>query len=225
MGADVIVNTDADNQYRGADVATLVQPILSGQADMVVGTRPIEDIKHFSPLKKPCSGSGATSCGACRAPTFRMPPAAFAPSTARPRSGRPSSPTSSYTIETLIQASEKNIAVAHDAGPHPTRSLRESRLFTSTGTYIRRSLATMFRVYMLYQPLRFFISLAAVFLVAGLGPVPALLRHLAPEPVPDGPRPVPDRGRRVHDHRRALPGARRAGGPHGDEPAASRRSS
>ena len=74
----------------------------------------------------------------------------------------------SYTIETLIQAGEKNIAVAH-VPVRTNAKLRESRLFTSTGTYIRRSLATMFRVYMLYQPLRFFISLAAVFLVAGLG--------------------------------------------------------
>jgi glycosyltransferase involved in cell wall biosynthesis len=168
MGADVIVNTDADNQYRGADVATLVQPILSGQADMVVGTRPIEDIKHFSPLKKLLQRIGSDVVRRLSSTDVPDATSGFRAFDREAALRLTVLTNFSYTIETLIQASEKNIAVTH-VPVRTNAKLRESRLFTSTGTYIRRSLATMFRVYMLYQPLRFFISLAAVFLVAGLG--------------------------------------------------------
>jgi glycosyltransferase involved in cell wall biosynthesis len=167
MGADVVVNTDADNQYQGADVATLVQPILEGRADMVVGTRPIAATEHFSPLKKLLQRLGS---GAVRRLSRTDVPDATSGFRAFSRAAalRLTVLTDfSYTLETIIQAGEKNIAVAHV----PVRTngqLRESRLFRSTRTYVQRSLATMLRVYMLYQPLRFFMSLAALFLLAAL---------------------------------------------------------
>lgn len=164
MGADVVVNTDADNQYQGADVVTLVQPILEGRADMVVGARPIAAIQHFSPLKKLLQRLGSSAVR--RLSRTDVPDAtsgfrAFS----REAALRLTVLTNfSYTLETIIQASEKNIAIAHV----PVRTndrLRESRLFTSTRTYVQRSLATMLRVYMLYQPLRFFMAFATVFLL------------------------------------------------------------
>jgi glycosyltransferase involved in cell wall biosynthesis len=167
MGADVIVNTDADNQYRGSDVATLVRPILEGRADMVVGTRPIGEIADFSPVKKLLQRLGSSAVR--RLSHIEVPDAtsgfrAFS----RDAALRLTVLTDfSYTLETIIQAGEKNIAVTHV----PVRTngkLRESRLFTSTSIYVQRSLATMLRVYVLYQPLRFFLPLAAVFLLAGL---------------------------------------------------------
>jgi glycosyltransferase involved in cell wall biosynthesis len=167
MGADVIVNTDADNQYRGADVVPLVQPILEGRADMVVGTRPIRDIEHFSPLKKVLQRLGS---GAVRQLSHVDVPDATSGFRAFTREAalRLTVLTHfSYTLETIIQASEKNITIAHV----PIRTngqIRESRLFTSTSAYIRRSLATMLRVYVLYRPLRFFLPLSAAFLIAAI---------------------------------------------------------
>ena len=167
MGADIIVNTDADNQYQGADVGKLVEPILARRADMVVGTRPIDSIPHFSPLKKVLQRLG--SAVVRRLANTDVPDAtsgfrAYSRETAL----RLTVVTEfTYTLETLIQASQKNITIAHV----PIRVngvLRESRLFRGMGSYITRSLGTMIRVYLLYQPLRLFLTLAAVFATASL---------------------------------------------------------
>jgi glycosyltransferase involved in cell wall biosynthesis len=168
MGADVIVNTDADNQYQGADIARLVEPILQRRADMVVGTRPIDSIEHFSPLKKALQRLGS---GVVRALSATDVPDATSGFRAYSREAalRLTVLTGfTYTLETLIQASQKNITIAHV----PIRvngKLRESRLFRGMGSYIMRSLGTMLRVYLLYQPLRFFLSLAGLALGAAFG--------------------------------------------------------
>jgi glycosyltransferase involved in cell wall biosynthesis len=165
MGADVIVNTDADNQYVGADIAKLVEPILARRADMVVGSRPIDAIGHFSPLKKTLQRLGS---GVVRALSNTDVPDATSGFRAYSREAalRLTVLTSfTYTLETLIQASQKSIVIAHV----PIRvngKLRESRLFRGMGSYITRSLGTMARVYLLYQPLRFFLTLAALFMTA-----------------------------------------------------------
>ena len=167
LGADVIVNTDADNQYVGADVAKLVEPILARRADMVVGSRPIEAIDHFSPLKKTLQRLGS---GVVRALSNTDVPDATSGFRAYSREAalRLTVLTNfTYTLETLIQASQKNITIAHV----PIRvngKLRESRLFRGMGSYITRSLGTMARVYILYRPLRFFLTLAALFMTASL---------------------------------------------------------
>ncbi len=167
MGADVIVNTDADNQYMGADVAKLVEPILERRADMVVGSRPIDSIAHFSPLKKVLQRLGS---GVVRALSNTDVPDATSGFRAYSREAalRLTVLTGfTYTLETLIQASQKNITIAHV----PIRvngKLRESRLFRGMGSYISRSLGTMVRVYLLYRPLRFFLTLASLFIAGSL---------------------------------------------------------
>ncbi|MBI5711344.1 MAG: glycosyltransferase family 2 protein [Candidatus Eisenbacteria bacterium] len=167
MGADVIVNTDADNQYAGADVEKLIRPILERRADMVVGTRPIGKIEHFSPFKKLLQRVGS---GVVRGLSNTDVPDVTSGFRAYSRDAalRLTVLTNfTYTLETLIQASQKGIEIAHV----PIRTnpkTRESRLFHGMLGYIQRSLGTMFRVYVLYQPLRFFLSLSAIFLLASL---------------------------------------------------------
>lgn len=162
MGADIVVNTDADNQYQGADIATLVRPILERRADMVVGTRPIDQIEHFSPLKKFLQKLGS---GVVRRLARADVPDATSGFRAYSREAalRLTVVTNfTYTLETIIQASRKNITVA--SVPIRTNGmLRESRLFKGMRAYISRSLGTMFRVYVLYQPLKFFLTLSALF--------------------------------------------------------------
>jgi glycosyltransferase involved in cell wall biosynthesis len=167
MGADVIVNTDADNQYVGADIGKLVAPILERRADMVVGSRPIGSIAHFSGLKKLLQRLGS---GVVRALSASDVPDATSGFRAYSREAalRLTVLTGfTYTLETLIQASQKNITIAH-VPIRVNSKLRESRLFRGMGSYVTRSLGTMARVYLLYRPLRFFFTLAALFLGAGL---------------------------------------------------------
>jgi glycosyltransferase involved in cell wall biosynthesis len=167
MGADLIVNTDADNQYQGQDIPKLIAPVLERRADMVIGTRPIAEIEHFSPLKKALQRLGS---GVVRRLSHNDVPDATSGFRAYSREAALKLTVLTgftYTLETLIQAGQKNISVAHV----PIRTngmLRESRLFKGMRAYIQRSLGTMFRVYVLYQPLRFFWSIASVFLALSL---------------------------------------------------------
>ncbi|MEO5987332.1 MAG: glycosyltransferase family 2 protein [Candidatus Eisenbacteria bacterium] len=160
MGADIIVNTDADNQYKGQDIGKLILPILERRADMVVGTRPIDSIEHFSPLKKYLQKLGS---GVVRRLANSDVPDATSGFRAYNREAalRLTVLTNfTYTLETIIQASQKNITVTHV----PIRingNLRESRLFKGMRAYIQRSLGTMFRIYVLYRPLQFFMTLSA----------------------------------------------------------------
>ncbi len=167
MGADIIVNTDADKQYQGQDIGKLIQPILEGRADMVVGTRPIDDIAHFSPLKKSLQKLGS---GVVRRLSGSDVPDATSGFRAYSREAALKLTVLTnftYTLETIIQASQKNITVA--AVPIRTNGmLRESRLFKGMRAYITRSLGTMFRVYVLYQPLRFFLTIASLFGIGAL---------------------------------------------------------
>jgi glycosyltransferase involved in cell wall biosynthesis len=167
MGADIIVNTDADNQYVGADVAKLVEPILARRADMVVGSRPIEAIAHFSPLKKALQRLGSAVVRALSNTDVPDATSGFRAYSREAALRLTVFTDFTYTLETLIQASQKNITIAHV----PIRVngvLRESRLFRGMGSYISRSLGTMVRVYLLYRPLRFFLALAAIFMTASL---------------------------------------------------------
>jgi len=174
MGADVIVNTDADNQYVGADIAKLVEPILARRADMVVGARPIEAIQHFSPLKKALQRLGSAVVRALSATDVVDATSGFR-AYSRDAALRLTIVTGfTYTLETLIQASHKNIVIVH-VPIRVNAKLRESRLFRGVGSYVTRSLGTMFRVYLLYRPLRFFLSLAGLF---GVGALALFVRFL-----------------------------------------------
>ena len=169
-GADIIVNTDGDNQYAGADIPKLVQPILEGGADIVIGDRQTSKIPHFSPLKKFLQylGSGVV----------RRLAGIWVPDTvsgfrafSREAAIRINVVSSfSYTIETVIQAGKRQLAVA--SVPISTNpKTRDSRLFKSIPHFIQNSLGTMVRMYAMYQPLRVFFALGGIIMLVGLLPI------------------------------------------------------
>ena len=162
MGADVVVNTDADNQYFGGDVAQLVRPILEDRADMVIGARPIDDIGDFSPLKKFLQKLGSAVVRALARADVPDATSGFRAYTRQAAMRLTVVTDFTYTLETLIQASHKSLTIVHV----PIRvngKTRESRLFRGMGSYIRQSIGAMFRVYVLYQPLQVFFTLTTVF--------------------------------------------------------------
>lgn len=161
-GADIIVNTDADNQYNADDIEKLIQPILRKEAGMVIGERPIDDIEHFSPLKKKLQHFGswvvrkASKTDVPDAPSgFR----AYSRSTAM-RLNVINEYT--YTLETIVQAGRNKMAVT--SVPIRTNAeLRPSRLFHSMFGYVKKSMLTIGRAYMMYRPLAVFTAIASVF--------------------------------------------------------------
>jgi glycosyltransferase involved in cell wall biosynthesis len=167
LGADVIVNTDADNQYQGRDIPKLIAPILAGRADMVIGDRPIDHIPDFTPLKKRLQKLGS---GVVRALSHTRVPDATSGFRAYSRDAALKLTVVTgftYTLETLIQAAQKNLAIDHVPVRTNPRT-RESRLFRGMGSYVRRSIATMLRVTVLYQPLRAFMALSGAFLLVSV---------------------------------------------------------
>jgi glycosyltransferase involved in cell wall biosynthesis len=161
LGADVIVNTDADNQYAASAIPALVAPIVAGRADMVIGDRNVRDIDHFSPTKKALQLLG--SWVVRRASDTDVPDATsgFRAYNREAALGLTVVSTFTYTLESLIQAGKSLVAV--DAVPVATNAkVRESRLFTSMGSYVRRNGLALFRIYTGYEPLRVFAALALV---------------------------------------------------------------
>lgn len=169
-GADIIVNTDGDNQYCGADIARLVQPILAGEAEVVVGDRQTETIDHFSPGKKRLQKLG--SFVVRQLSGVRVPDAVSGfRAISREAALRLNivSPFS-YTIEMLIQVGRKHIPYSH-VPVRTNAKTRESRLFSSIGKFIERSGTTMVRMYAMYQPLRVFTLIGGIMLIIGLLPI------------------------------------------------------
>jgi glycosyltransferase involved in cell wall biosynthesis len=170
VGADVIVNTDADNQYNGADVASLIEPIQAGRADIVVGDRGVATLPYFSPPKRLLQRFGSWIVQL--ASGFSIPDAT---SGFRAFSREAALRTSvlseySYTLETLIQAGAHRLAIEYvPVRVNPTT--RESRLIDSLARFIGQSLLTIVRVYATYRPLRVFLAIGGLFLVGGLVPV------------------------------------------------------
>ena len=161
LGADVIVNTDADNQYYGPDVAKLVAPVLAGEADMVVGDREIQSIEHFSPAKKALQQLGSWVVRAASQTTVPDTTSGFRAYNREAALAMQVVSKFTYTLETIIQAGKMTVAIDHV----PVRTnpkLRESRLFPSMWTYIRRNGMSIFRIYAMYEPLRVFMTAAAV---------------------------------------------------------------
>jgi glycosyltransferase involved in cell wall biosynthesis len=167
LGADVVVNTDADNQYSGADVVKLVAPILAGEADMVVGDRQVSGIDHFSGSKKGLQRLGSWV-------VRRLSGTDIADATSGFRAYNREAALQllvvdnfTYTLESLIQAGKMLVAVDQVAiGTNP--QTRESRLFASTGAYVRRTAPAILRIYARYEPLRAFSSAGLVLLVLAL---------------------------------------------------------
>ncbi len=155
LGADIIVNTDADNQYNGADIPNLIKPILEKRADIVIGDRQVETIKHFSPQKIFLQKFGSK---VVRWISGTQVPDATSGFRAYSREAAMQINVVSdftYTLETIISAGRKNLAITH-APVKTNPKLRESRLFPNIRTYLMRSAVTMLKIYSMYKPLRVF---------------------------------------------------------------------
>jgi glycosyltransferase involved in cell wall biosynthesis len=155
LGADVVVNTDADNQYDGHDIPKLVAPIVAGDADMVVGDRQVEMIEHFSPLKKALQKLGSWVVRQASSTDVPDTTSGFRAYNREAALQMQVVSRFTYTLETIIQAGKLLVAVDHV----PIRTnpkTRESRLFPSMGAYVRRNAISIFRIYAQYEPLKVF---------------------------------------------------------------------
>ena len=155
LGADIIVNTDADNQYSGNDIPKLIRPILEGKADMVIGERSIRERADFSWPKKLLQRLGSWVVRMASGTDVPDAPCGFRAFSREAALQLNVLSDYTYTLETIIQAGRKNIAVA--SVPIRTNPpLRKSRLIRSTLTYLLRSASTILRIFVIYKPLRFF---------------------------------------------------------------------
>src|SRR5262245_5856596 len=167
LGADVIVNTDADNQYRGADIARLVAPILGGEADMVVGDRRVAQIEHFSRGKKRLQRLGSWLVRRLSGTEVTDTTSGFRAYNREAALGLLVVDNFTYTLESVIQAGKMLVAVDQTAiETNPVT--RESRLFDSTGSYVRRSGLSILRIYARYEPLRVFATAGLIVAVLAL---------------------------------------------------------
>jgi glycosyltransferase involved in cell wall biosynthesis len=165
-GADVIVNTDADNQYNADDIPALVAPILGGVADIVVGARPIETIEHFSLAKKLLQKLGSWVVRVASSTEIPDAPSGFRALSRRAAQQLMVFNDYTYTLETIIQAGQKNMAIT-SVPVRVNEDLRPSRLVKSMPSYVERSLVTIVRIFAIYRPFRFFAAIGAVLFVAG----------------------------------------------------------
>jgi glycosyltransferase involved in cell wall biosynthesis len=174
LGADIVVNTDADNQYKASDIPKLIEPILRGDADMVVGDRVVDSIEHFSPLKKRLQHLG--SAVVRRASETNVPDTTSGFRAYNREAALQVTVVSryTYTLESVIQAGKMLVAVDHvPIGTNP--KARDSRLFTSMWSYVRRNTVSIFRIYAMYEPLRVFLTAAAA---VGLAAAAIWIRYL-----------------------------------------------
>lgn len=165
-GADVIVNTDADNQYQADDIPLLTAPIVAGKADIVVGARPIEAIEHFSPIKKLLQRLGSWVVRVASKTSIPDAPSGFRAMSRSAAQRLTVFSDYTYTLETIIQAGQKNMAIT-SVPIRVNGDLRPSRLVKSISSYIRRSIVTIIRVFVIYRPFRFFGSIGLVLFSAG----------------------------------------------------------
>ncbi len=167
LGADIIVNTDADNQYRGEDIQRLIDPILEGRADLVIGERPIDDIAHFSFTKKKLQRLGSWVVRLVSGTEIPDATSGFR-GYSRDAALRINMVTNfTYTLETIIQAGKQDMAIT--SVPIRTNPmLRESRLYSGIWSYVKRSGATIFRIFTMYEPLKVFSLLGWSIFVGGV---------------------------------------------------------
>ena len=166
-GADIIVNTDADNQYCGEDIEKIVRPILDGKADIVIGERPIDQTEHFSPLKKKLQHFGSYVVRKASQTDIPDAPSGFRAFSRDAAMRLNVMNNYTYTLETIVQAGRTSMAIT--SVPIRTNGeLRKSRLFHSMFGYVKRSMITIIRAFMMYRPLTFFTVVGAVPFLAGL---------------------------------------------------------
>lgn len=166
LGADIIVNTDADNQYCAADIPKLIQPILSGEADIVIGSRPIGTITHFSPSKKLLQNIGSWFVRRVSNTNIRDTTSGFRAFSRTAAMQMHVFNDYTYTLETIIQAGQKGIAIV-DVPIRVNEQLRPSRLIKNIPDYLRKSALTIVRIFMTYQPFAFFLVPGVVFFLIG----------------------------------------------------------
>lgn len=165
-GADIIVNTDADNQYKGNDIEKLVRPILDGRSDIVIGERPIDQTEHFSFLKKKLQHLGSWTVQVASKTSIPDAPSGFRAFSRDAAMRLNVFNEYTYTLETIVQAGREKIAM--DSVPIGTNGeLRPSRLFHSMFGYVKRSSVTIIRAFMMYKPLRFFTIVGLIPFIAG----------------------------------------------------------
>jgi glycosyltransferase involved in cell wall biosynthesis len=167
LGADVIINTDADNQYMAADIPALAAPILAGKADVVIGTRPISEIESFSVTQKLLQKAGSTVVRFVSKTDILDAPSGFRAMTREAAMRFNVFNDYTYTLETIIQAGQKNIAIT-SVPVRVNRVLRPSRLVKSISSYLRKSLVTIVRIFVVYKAFRFFMSVGLTVLSLGL---------------------------------------------------------
>lgn len=167
LGADIIVNTDADNQYCADDIEKLIKPILDKKADMVVGERPISNIKHFSFTKKILQKLGSKVMSIISGVKINDAPSGFRAFSRRTAMSINVFDNYTYTLETIIQANAKGLVIKN-IPIRVNKEERPSRLISNTFTYILRSIITMIRMFVVYRPFRFFAIISAIFLILGL---------------------------------------------------------
>ncbi|HEY8151252.1 MAG TPA: glycosyltransferase family 2 protein [Vicinamibacteria bacterium] len=166
LGADVIVNTDADAQYAGSEIPRLIAPILSGEADMVIGDREVGQVEHFSWPKRRLQTLG--SWVVRKVSGTNVPDATSGFRALNREAALHINIVSefTYTLESIIQAGKKKLAVTHL--PISSRHTRPSRLFSSTWEYLKRSAATILRIYAMYEPFKVFVLIGSALTAGGL---------------------------------------------------------
>lgn len=167
-GADIIVNTDADNQYCGEDIEKLVRPILNGESDIVIGERPIDNTEHFSPLKKRLQHFGSWVVRKASKTDIPDAPSGFRAYSREAAMRMNVINEYTYTLETIVQAGRNKMACT--SVPIRTNGeLRPSRLFSSMFGYVKKSMLTIVRAFMMYRPLYFFSVIGSLISIVGIG--------------------------------------------------------
>ncbi|MBW1743027.1 MAG: glycosyltransferase family 2 protein, partial [Deltaproteobacteria bacterium] len=166
LGADIIVNTDADNQYRADCIPDLIRPIVDGMAEIVIGARPIDQIKHFSFMKKLLQKLGSWTVRLASKTDIPDAPSGFRAISREAAQKLNVFNSYTYTLETIIQAGQKGISITW-VPVSINEDLRPSRLVRSMPSYVRKSILTILRIFVVYKPFRFFMSIGVGFLLVG----------------------------------------------------------
>ena len=166
-GADVIVNTDADNQYEAKDIPKLVKPILEGKAEYVIGERPIMQTEHFSPTKKLLQKLGSWVVRKASGTNIPDAPSGFRAMSKECAMQLNVYNNYTYTLETIIQAGQKGIPIT-SVPVRTNEDLRPSRLLSSIPNYIKKSIGTIVRISVVYKPFQFFMTIAAILFTLGV---------------------------------------------------------
>ncbi len=167
LGADIIVNTDADNQYCADDIETIIKPIISNQADIVIGARPIESVKSFSTFKKCIQKFGSFIVRLLSSTNVQDAPSGFRAFSKYAASVLNVFDNYTYTLETIIQAQAKGLRVI-SVPIRVNEVTRKSKLVKNLFQYIKNSAFTIIRMFIIYRPFRFFAIIASIFLLLGL---------------------------------------------------------